>query len=46
VTKPNGRLADSTKQELRELLTGMIWVTLGVLAFIYLLWTEMRSYYY
>jgi len=34
---------DSTKVELRKFVTDMLWVTLGVLAFIYLLWTEMRS---
>ena len=40
----NGRLGDPTKGELRKFLTGIIWTILGVLAFIYLLWTEMRSY--
>jgi hypothetical protein len=46
MVKPATRqLSDSTKQELREFFTGIAWVALGVLAFIYLLWTEMRTYY-
>jgi hypothetical protein len=40
----NGRLGDPTKVELRKFFTDIIWIILSVLAFIYLLWTEMRSY--
>ncbi|MGB7437432.1 MAG: hypothetical protein WBR26_10505 [Candidatus Acidiferrum sp.] len=40
----NRWLDDPAKLELRKFFTGLIWITLGVLGFIYLLWTEMRSY--
>jgi len=40
----NGGLSDSTKSELRKFFTDIILITVGVLGFVYLLWTEMRSY--
>lgn len=41
---PANRRLTASKVELRKFLTDMIWIAVGVLAFIYLLWTEMRTF--
>jgi hypothetical protein len=44
MTNPNSRRLTDSKLELRKFFIDMIWIAVGVLAFIYLLWTEMRTF--